>query len=62
MYYVLEFIGFVRAWLDALGFAGLVLVGLFALIFYWTRRRPGQRRGRTAPPIPQSQDSWWFSG
>jgi hypothetical protein len=40
----------------------MVLVGVFALIFYWTRKRPGRRYDRKPRPVPESQESWWFTG
>lgn len=62
MAYVLDLIGFVRAWLAALGPEGLVLVGLFGLIFWWTRKRPGRRYDRVPPPVAENREGWWFTG
>jgi len=62
MEFVLDLVGFVGAWLHALGLPGLALVTVFGLIFYWTRKRPGRRYNRPPRPVAESQESWWFTG
>lgn len=55
-------IGILGALLDALGIPGMALVGVFALIFYWTRKRPGRRYDRRPRPVAESREGWWFTG
>jgi hypothetical protein len=62
MEFVGDLIGILGALVDALGIPGMALVGVFALIFYWTRKRPGRRYDRPPRPVAESQESWWFTG
>lgn len=62
MEFVADLIGILGALVDALGIPGMALVGVFVLIFYWTRKRPGRRYDRPPSPVAESQESWWFTG
>lgn len=62
MEFVGDLIGILGALVDALGIPGMALIGVFAFIFYWTRKRPGRRYDRPPRPVAESQESWWFSG
>jgi hypothetical protein len=63
MDYILDFIGFVGAWLELLGLGGITLIAAVTLLVYWTRRRAGRRYDKQAPGRAEAQiDNWHWTG